>query len=245
MSHQLLHHTTTKTIACLVFPGLTALDLVGPLEVLNCLAPDYQAVTVGERLAAMPCESQLCITPVCTFEDIPHPQILLIPGGDFAPFEAIVNDRVMQYIQSAVETAERVVSVCSGSLILAAAGLLQDRKATTHWAAAAVLEKWGAQYVKARWVEDGKFLTAAGVSAGIEMALYLAAQLTSEEKARLIQAGMEYNPHPPDWGIDWSQLNRKKSEELAQILGYNSLKTTFTIAKILLKRPDLLLKLAF
>lgn len=245
MSYQPLPSTATKTIACLVFPGLTALDLVGPLEVLNCLTPDYQAVTVGERLAAMPCESQLCITPVCTFEDVPHPHILLIPGGDFAPFEAMVNDQVMQYIQSAAETAERVVSVCSGSLILAAAGLLKNRKATTHWAASAVLEKWGVQYVRARWVEDGKFLTAAGVSAGIEMALYLAAQLTSEEKARLIQAGMEYNPHPPAWGIDWSQLNRKKSEELAQALGYNSLKTTFTIAKILLKRPDLLLKLAF
>jgi transcriptional regulator GlxA family with amidase domain len=244
MSEPQSRNVSGKTIACLVFPGLTALDLVGPLEVLNCLTPDYQALTVGERLEAMPCESQLCITPVCTFEDLPHPDILLIPGGDFAPFETMVNDRVMHYIQTAAESAERIVSVCSGSLILAAAGLLKNRNATTHWAAASVLEKWGVQYVKARWVEDGKFLTAAGVSAGIEMALYLAAQLTSEEKARLIQAGMEYNPQPPDWGIDWQQLDRKQSEELAQKLGYASLKTTFTIAKILFKRPDLLLKLA-
>ncbi len=107
------------------------------------------------------------------------------------------------------------------------------------------MEKWGAEYVKARWIEDGKFLTAAGVSAGIEMALYLAAQLTSEEKARLIQAAMEYNPQPPAWGIDWNQMNQKKSEELAGELGYNSLKTTFTLVKILIKRPDLLIKLAF
>lgn len=77
------------------------------------------------------------------------------------------------------------------------------------------------------------------------MALYLAAQITSEEKARLIQAGMEYDPHPPAWGIDWSQMDRKRSEELAQALGYNSLKTTFNLVKILVKRPDLLLKLAF
>ncbi|MES1025719.1 DJ-1/PfpI family protein [Gloeocapsa sp. BRSZ] len=239
------HNVTGKTIACLVFPGLTALDLVGPLEVLNCLTPDYQAITVGERLEAMPCESKLCITPVCTFEDLPHPDILLIPGGDFAPFEAIVNDRVMGYIQTAAESAERVISVCSGSLILAATGLLKNRKATTHWAASSVLEKWGAQYVKARWVEDGKFLTAAGVSAGIEMALYLAAQLTNEERARLIQAGMEYDPHPPSWGINWNQMDRKRSEELAQALGYTNLKTTLKLVKILVKRPDLLIKLAF
>jgi transcriptional regulator GlxA family with amidase domain len=245
MSTQQQSTATAKPIACLGFPGLTALDLVEPLEVLNCLTPDYQAITVGERIDAMPCESKLRMTPEHTFDEVPHPHILLIPGGDFGPFEAMVNDQVMRYVQTAAETAERVVSVCSGSLILAAAGLLKNRKATTHWAASSVLEKWGAQYVKARWVEDGKFLTAAGVSAGIEMALYLAAQLTSEEKARLIQAMMEYNPQPPAWGIDWSQLDRKKSEELAQKLGYDSLKTTFTIAKILFKRPDLLLKLAF
>lgn len=77
------------------------------------------------------------------------------------------------------------------------------------------------------------------------MALYLAAQLTTEERARLIQAGMEYNPHPPAWGINWSQMDRKQSEELAQALGYNSLKTTFKLVKILIQRPNLLLKLAF
>lgn len=126
------HKITEKTIACLVFPGLTALDLVGPLEVLNCLTPEYQAVTVGERIEAMPCESKLRITPERTFDQVPHPHILLIPGGDFGPFEAIVSDRVMRYIQTAAETAERVVSICSGSLILAAAGLLKNRKATTH-----------------------------------------------------------------------------------------------------------------
>ncbi|RAM50162.1 MAG: DJ-1/PfpI family protein [Hapalosiphonaceae cyanobacterium JJU2] len=245
MSNQRNQSQSEKTIACVIFPGLTALDLIGPLEVLNCLTPDYKAVTVGERIEAMPCESKVRLTPEQTFEDVPNPHILLVPGGDFGPFEAMVNDRVMQYIQTAAQTAERVVSVCSGSLILAAAGLLKNRQATTHWAAASVLEKWGAQYVSARWVEDGKFITAAGVSAGIEMALYLAAQLTSEEKARLIQAGMEYNPHPPEWGIDWSQMNQEKSQALAQQLGYNSLKTTFTIAKILFKRPDLLAKLAF
>lgn len=245
MSYSSLPISAEKTIACLVFPGLTALDLVGPLEVLNCLTPEYQAVTVGERIEAMPCESKLSIVPTCTFEDVPQPHILLIPGGDFAPFEAMVNDRVMRYIQTAAESAERVVSVCSGSLILAAAGLLKNRKATTHWAASSILEKWGAQYVKARWVEDGKFLTAAGVSAGIEMALYLAAQLTTEQRARLIQAGMEYDPHPPAWGINWGQMDRKQSEELAEALGYNSLKTTFKLVKILIKRPDLLLKLAF
>ncbi len=245
MSNQKRDNATEKTIACLVFPGLTALDLVGPLEVLNCLTPDYVAVTVGERIEAMPCESKLRITPEKTLDEVPTPHILLIPGGDFGPFEAIVSDRLMNYIQTAAETAERVVSVCSGSLVLAGAGLLKNRQATTHWAAASVLEKWGAEYVKARWVEDGKFLTAAGVSAGIEMALYLAAQLTSVEKARLIQAAMEYNPQPPNWGINWNQLDRQKSEELAQALSYNSLKTTFMIAKILFKRPDLLLKLAF
>ncbi|NJO79317.1 MAG: hypothetical protein HC827_12870 [Cyanobacteria bacterium RM1_2_2] len=103
MSHTQSPISPEKTIACLVFPGLTALDLVGPLEVLNCLSPEYQAVTVGERIEAMPCESKLSIVPTYTFEDLPQPNILLIPGGDFGPFEAIVNDRVMHYIQTAAD----------------------------------------------------------------------------------------------------------------------------------------------
>jgi transcriptional regulator GlxA family with amidase domain len=101
-----------------------------------------------------------------------------------------------------------VTSVCTGALILGAAGLLEGRKATTHWAYYKLLERLGATYLPKRWVEDGKFITSAGVSAGIDMALFLAARLTNESAARLVQLGIEYDPHPPFGGIDWSGVDR-------------------------------------
>jgi transcriptional regulator GlxA family with amidase domain len=103
--------------------------------------------------------------------------------------------------------AEIVASVCTGALILAAAGLLEGRRATTHWAYAGVLERLGARYVRERWVEDGKHLTSAGVSAGIDMALHLTERLTSADFARLVQLGIEYDPRPPGGPIDWDHTD--------------------------------------
>lgn len=239
------HHTTeTKTIAFILFPGLTVLDLAGPWEVLSALGSPYRTVIVGERMEAVESDTQLKLLPQFTFDQVPNPFALVIPGGDLGPFKAMVNDKITTYLHQAVQTAEVVVSVCSGSLVLAAMGLLNGRRATTHWAAAEILEKLGAQYVRERWVEDGKFLSAAGVSAGIDLALELAARLSDEANARRIQAVMEYNPQLPAWGVDWSQIDSKQLDVFATQSGYNSMKTTLSIAKILAKRPALLAKLA-
>jgi transcriptional regulator GlxA family with amidase domain len=98
--------------------------------------------------------------------------------------------------------------VCTGALLLAGAGLLEGRRATTHWAYHRFLDRLGAKYVPERWVEDDRYLTGAGVSAGIDMALRLAARLTNDDLARLVQLGIEYDPHPPHGGIDWSGVDR-------------------------------------
>jgi transcriptional regulator GlxA family with amidase domain len=116
------------------------------------------------------------------------------------------NEAIRTYVGSAAETAEVAGSVCTGALILGSVGLLEGRQATTHWAYYKILEELGAKYVRKRWVEDGKFICSAGVSAGIDMALALAARLTSEETARQVQRTLGYDPHPPFGGIDYNHL---------------------------------------
>jgi transcriptional regulator GlxA family with amidase domain len=119
------------------------------------------------------------------------------------------NEAILQYVRNAADTAQVCASVRSGALILAAAGLLEGRSATTHWAYWRLLERLGARYVpEQRWVEDGKFITSAGVSAGIDMALYLTERLTDEGTARMVQLGIEYDPKPPHGGIQWSSVDR-------------------------------------
>ena len=117
------------------------------------------------------------------------------------------NAAIRHYVRTAAETAEIVGSVCTGALILAAVGLLEGRQATTHWAYYKLLESFGARYQRKRWVEDGKFIMSAGVSAGIDMGLYLAARLTDEATARRVQLWLDYDPQPPLGRIDWSHLD--------------------------------------
>jgi putative intracellular protease/amidase len=116
------------------------------------------------------------------------------------------NPAIREYVRSVAASAEIVTSVCTGSLILGAVGLLKGRPATTNWFFSRVLEKFGATYVHERWVHDGNFVMSAGVSAGIDMALYLAAQLTDEETARQIQLAIDYDPQPPFGRIDWKHV---------------------------------------
>jgi transcriptional regulator GlxA family with amidase domain len=198
-----------KTIAFVMYPGLTVFDLVGPLQVLTTLsavAPQYRTVIVGERVEPTDTDIRVKMIPTHTFEEMPRPSIVLVPGGGVPTLKAMRNEAIRSYVRSAAETAEVVSSVCTGALILGSVGLLEGRQATTHWVYYKLLEELGAKYVLKRWVEDGKFICSAGVSAGIDMALHLAARLTDEETARRVQRSLGYDPHPPFGGIDYDHL---------------------------------------
>jgi transcriptional regulator GlxA family with amidase domain len=222
--------TSERTIAFVLYPGVTLLDLVGPLEVLSKLGPSYRAVVVGKRLEPVGTSLPLQVIPDRTFEEVPEPFAVLVPGGSMGAIRAMGDDMIRDYLLSADRTAKVVGSVCTGSLILAAAGLLRGRKATTHYAYAPFLERLGARYVQDRWVRDGKYITSAGVSAGLDMALELASRLVGAEAARKIQVGLEYDPRPPLGAIDWSKVDR--GERLDWIEG--------KMRSELADRPDLL-----
>jgi transcriptional regulator GlxA family with amidase domain len=200
---------TQKTIAFVLYPGLTVFDLAGPLQIftgLSELVPEYRTVVVGERVEPMNTDIRVSMIPTHAFEEVPNPSVLLVPGGDLPTLRAMGNEPIRNYVRSAAETAEVAGSICTGALILASVGLLEGRQATTHWAYYKVLEQFGATYVRKRWVEDGKFISSAGVSAGIDAALALAARLTDEETARRVQRSLGYDPHPPFGGIDYDHL---------------------------------------
>jgi transcriptional regulator GlxA family with amidase domain len=200
-----------KTIAFVLYPGLTVFDLTGPLQVLTALsaiAPEYRTVVVAERVEPMDTDipGEMKMLPNNTFEEVPHPFAFIVPGGITPTLRAMSNEAIRSYVRSAAETAEVVGSVCTGALILASVGLLEGRQATTHWAFYKVLEEFGAKYVRKRWVEDGKFICSAGVSAGVDMALQLAVRLTDEQKAREVQYRLGYDPEPPFGGIDYEHI---------------------------------------
>jgi transcriptional regulator GlxA family with amidase domain len=198
-----------KTIAFVLYPGLTVFDLTGPLQILTALgavAPRYRTVIVGERVEPTDTDIRVKMIPTHSFEEVPHPSVLVVPGGGVPTLKAMRNEAIRSYVRSAAETAEVAGSVCTGALILGSVGLLEGRQATTHWAYYKILEELGAKYVRRRWVEDGKFICSAGVSAGIDMALQLAARLTDEETARRVQRLLGYDPHPPYGGIDYQHM---------------------------------------
>jgi transcriptional regulator GlxA family with amidase domain len=141
--------------------------------------------------------------PNKTFEEVPQPIAFIVPVGVMPTIRAMSNEAIRSYVRTA---AEVVGSVCTGALILGSVGLLEGRKATTHWAFCKVLEEFGAKYARKRWVEDGKFICSAGVSAGIDMALQLSARLTNEQKAREVQYLPGYDPEPPFGGIDYEHI---------------------------------------
>jgi transcriptional regulator GlxA family with amidase domain len=147
------------------------------------------------------------IVPEKRFEDVPAPFALIVPGGGANAMKAMGSGRLLDYLRFAQHGADVVCSVSTGAFLLAAAGLLEGRRATTHPAYAGFLEKLGVNYVEGYSVEDGKFLTVAGVSGGIDATLELVAKLTSEAAARRIQIMIEYDPEPPFGGIDWGETN--------------------------------------
>jgi transcriptional regulator GlxA family with amidase domain len=184
-------------IVIALFDRFTALDAVGPHQVLHHL-PDAEVIFAAERVRAVSDESRtLTLQAQASYADVPRPDIVVVPGG---PGEAAQKTAgpLQDWLIEADKTSTWTTSVCTGSLILAGAGLLKDRKATTYWLAHEELRHLGAiPQPGERYVFDGKYVTAAGVSAGIDMALALAARVAGDEVAKRIQLGIEYDPHPP------------------------------------------------
>jgi transcriptional regulator GlxA family with amidase domain len=229
----------TRWISLVAYPEVTLLDLVGPLQVLRGLDAPFRTAVVAERLEPILTDTGLRITPEATFADISRPNVIVIPGGP-GSVAAMANQALQTYLRSAAEVATVVGSVCTGALPLAATGLLEGRHASVHWAYARELELLGARYERARFTEDGKFITSAGVSAGIDMALKLVAKLAGREISQRIQLGLEYDPQPPFGGIEWTQVGEKELTRQRQ--GGTGARLA-QAHELLVSRPDLLRRL--
>jgi transcriptional regulator GlxA family with amidase domain len=209
MSQNLAAQDPAYKIAFVLYPGLTVFDLVGPLQVFSALsrmAPQFRPVVLAEQAGPVMTDIGVCMVPNGTFADLPHPDAFFVPGGITPTFKAMSNLAIRRYIRKAAQDAKWIVSVCTGALLLAAVGLLEGRDVTTHWLCPRYLEDLGARYVQKRWMVNGNIVNAAGVSAGIDMALYMASCLTNEETARTVQWLIQYDPQPPFGGIDYKHM---------------------------------------
>lgn len=183
-------------IAIPLFDRFTALDAVGPYQVLAGL-PGAQVRFLGPEAGPVRADNRmLTLVAEAPYEDSPAPDVLVFPGGN-GTRALLEDDRVLGWVRRVHEGSRWTTSVCTGSLVLAAAGVLEGLKATTHWMEMERLGELGAQPVSDRVVEQGKVITAAGVSAGIDMALTLAAREAGPEVAQAIQLAIEYDPQPP------------------------------------------------
>jgi transcriptional regulator GlxA family with amidase domain len=183
-------------VAIPVFDGLTALDAVGPYEVLSRLPGAKVSFIAAEPGPVRTETGMLTILAEESLGDSLDPEIVVVPGGR-GTRRLMGDESILAWLRRVHETSLWTTSVCTGSLLLAAAGLLEGLEATTHWLELDGLSRFGAEPVGRRVVEQGKIMTAAGVSAGIDMALTLAARIAGEETAKAIQLGIEYDPRPP------------------------------------------------
>lgn len=184
------------SIAVVVYDRLTALDAIGPYEVLSRLPGANVVFLAAETGPVRTDNGMLTLQVEHTLQEFPSPDIVLVPGGP-GDVVARAGESVLEWLRTADRTSIWTTSVCTGSLILAAAGLLEGKRATSHWLAMEELRRRGAEPVSERVVFDGKLVTAAGVSAGIDMALTLAARIAGDSVAQAIQLGIEYDPQPP------------------------------------------------
>jgi putative intracellular protease/amidase len=183
-------------IAIPIFEKVTALDAIGPYEVLSRL-PGADLKFVGLEAGPVKTDNgMLSLNAELALEDFADPDILVFPGG-FGTRPLMKNERVLDWVRSVHEKTQWTTSVCTGSLVLGAAGLLDGLDATTHWASLDLLASLGAHATGGRVVEQGKIVTAAGVSSGIDMALFLAGRIAGDKVAQAIQLAIEYDPQPP------------------------------------------------
>src|SRR5436190_7976563 len=221
-----------KTLAYVVYPGISLLELVANRTLLGGIMAQlsllklqvgYDVVVVGERIEEIATDTPMAILPQKTFADVPQPDALVVIGGEADSLPALENADLIEYVRRAGEHAEWVAATSTGSLLLAAAGLLEGRLATTHWAYADRLEAYGARpqpYRPAGWVTDGKFTTAAGVSGAVDMAIGLGAKMTNQATAQFAQLMIEYDPHPPLGRLDWTAFDQDRAA-LAALMDQN------------------------
>jgi putative intracellular protease/amidase len=205
-------------IAAVLFDRLTALDVVGPYEVLQRL-PDATVTFVGHRHGEVRTDNGfLGLTVDATFDEMPRPDVVVVPGG--IGTRALLHDEaVLSWLRQAHETTRYTTSVCTGSLVLAAAGLLDGLTATTHWASFDELRRLGVEPTSERVVEhlDRRIITAAGVSSGIDMALRLSELLVDDVAARAMQLMIEYDPQPP---FDSGAPTKADERVIARVIEY-------------------------
>ncbi len=199
-------------IAFLLYEGFTALDWIGPHEAFNTL-PDTDCVTVATTPGPVANETgNIEIVATKSLGEVESPEILVVPGG-LSTWKFLDDEQLLDWIRNVHETSRWTTSVCTGSLLLAAAGLLDGAPATTHWLTREMLASLGAKPVPDRVVEHGKIITAAGVSSGIDMALHLIQKMYGDETAQASQLVIEYDPEPP---VD-AGSPEKASEQVTEI----------------------------
>jgi cyclohexyl-isocyanide hydratase len=182
-------------IGLLLFPDITQLDMTGPYEVFIKF-PDVKVHLIWKTREAVTAGGGMQIMPTMTFAECPQLDLICVPGG--AGMNALLNDaETLDFIRAQAKGARYVTSVCTGALVLGAAGLLKGKRAATHWMSREMLGAFGAIPVAERVVVDGNVITGGGVTAGIDFALRVAAEAFGPELAKAIQLGIEYDPHPP------------------------------------------------
>ena len=194
-------------VGFVIFPRITQLDFTGPFEVLSRLGtppsisvpskfPESKTHVVAKTMLPVSSDRGLSFLPTCTFEDCPPLDLICLPGGP-GVVEALADVETVDFIRRQGTHAKYATSVCMGAFLLGAAGLLKGRRATTHWAYVNLLPLVGATHEKARVVRDGNVFTAGGVTAGIDFAFHIVAELAGPEVAQALQLGIEYDPSPP------------------------------------------------
>jgi transcriptional regulator GlxA family with amidase domain len=234
------HGSRERLIAFLVYPGASLLDIAGPLRVLTRLGRPFRAVLVGTHVGPMATDTPLATVPNTTFAEVPAPHALVVPGGGLGMVKAMVDPTVTDYVATSVPSATLIASVCTGALLLAAAGVLEGRRAATHWGYATYLERLGARYSARRLVEDGPFITAAGSTAGVDMALRVAERLRDHHTALRIQTELAHDRVAP------TVLSRGAIDSptpLGHLTRAEALGRLASMRLILAARPDLLTRL--
>jgi len=187
---------STKKIAILLYDGFTMLDVIGPTQSLGLLE-NISLITVAKEKGLITSDNGLQLNAAYSIKDIKSAYILIIPGGLEGTIKASKDTTLINWIKQIDKTTEFTTSVCTGAWILASSGLVDKRKIATHWYGKEILESKGAIYSSERYIFDGKYVTSAGVSAGIDLGLALVARISGAEYAKAVQLGLQYDPKPP------------------------------------------------